>query len=84
MIERKTWKEFRDSSLLWWINRSLHLFGWAIVVEVDNSGAISDVYPARMSHRGFDLETETEGFTTLTKYLNNNSDQLLEEISNDE
>jgi hypothetical protein len=34
-IQKATWKEFRRSGLLWWINRSLHLFGWAIAVEVE-------------------------------------------------
>lgn len=35
MVEKKTWKEFRDSGFLWWINMILHTFGWAICVEVD-------------------------------------------------
>jgi hypothetical protein len=24
-----TWREFADAGLFWWINRGLHLFGWA-------------------------------------------------------
>ena len=35
MVDRKTWKEFRESGLLWFINTILHMFGWAIVVDVD-------------------------------------------------
>lgn len=31
-INRKTWEEFRESGMLWWVNRMLHLLGWAIVV----------------------------------------------------
>lgn len=27
-VEERTWEEFIDSKLLWWVNRSLHLFGW--------------------------------------------------------
>ena len=30
MIERKSWEEFRNAGLLWWINMILHTFGWAI------------------------------------------------------
>jgi len=29
MLTRKTGKEFRESGLLWFINSTLHLFGWA-------------------------------------------------------
>lgn len=28
MIKRKSWEKFRESGLLWFVNRSLHLFGW--------------------------------------------------------
>ena len=38
----RTWKEFLDNGLLWWINRGLHLFGWAIVVVEEADGSISD------------------------------------------
>lgn len=33
MIQRRTWEEFKDNKLLWFINSILHLFGWAIVLE---------------------------------------------------
>nr|WP_297935692.1 hypothetical protein [uncultured Lachnoclostridium sp.] len=26
MVTKKTWQEFRDSGLLWWINMILHTF----------------------------------------------------------
>lgn len=29
MLTKKTWKEFRESGFLWWINMILHTFGWA-------------------------------------------------------
>ena len=79
MVERKTWKEFQDSKLLWWVNRSLHLFGWAIVVNYEDNGDIFEVYPARVSFRGFDEKTEEEGFIKLTEHLKNNIDGLVEE-----
>ncbi|MBA3241173.1 MAG: hypothetical protein H0T60_08090 [Acidobacteria bacterium] len=79
MIERKTWEEFRAHQLLWWVNRMLHLFGWAIVVEVAEDGIVSDAYPARVGFRGFDPHCETEGFRGLTAYLNGHSAELLKE-----
>jgi hypothetical protein len=69
MVTKKTWKEFQDSKLLWWINRILHTFGWAIVLQVEKNGEITDVYPARVKFRGFNYEDEEEGFIGVTQYL---------------
>lgn len=87
MVEEKTWEEFRNSKLLWWINRTLHLFGWAIVYEFEEDSLtkelyISRVYPARVKFRGFDTTTETNGFIDLTGYLKDNITDLLEEAKN--
>ena len=79
MIEKKRWKEFRDSGMLWWINMILHTFGWAIVVEVDENNEISDAYPARVKFRGFNEENNTEGYQKVSKYLKENSEQLYKE-----
>lgn len=72
MVERKTWDEFRKTKLLWWVNRSLHLFGWSIIVEMRNDDKVLDIYPAKIKYRGFDAKTESEGFDTLTDYLKYN------------
>ena len=77
MIVRKTWKEFQDIGLLWWINRTLHLFGWALVYEMDDAnGSIKEVYPARVKFRGFNVHTEERGYTALTQYLKTEVDAL--------
>ena len=52
MVNKKTWKEFRDTGLLWFINTILHAFGWSIVIEYENV-EITDCYPARVKFRGF-------------------------------
>lgn len=78
-MNKKTWKEFYDSGLLWWVNRSLHLFGWAIVVEVDKESNVIQAYPARVKFRGFDEKTESEGFIKLSEHIKTNADKLLEE-----
>lgn len=70
-IQKQSWKEFRNTGLLWFINRLLHLFGWAIVVELD-SAEIKEVYPARTVFRGFCPDRETEGFKAVSKYLKEN------------
>lgn len=80
MIEKKSWEEFRNAGLLWWINRGLHIFGWAIVVVLERDGRISEIYPARVGFRGFDVESESEGFQTLTKHISENISDLEREV----
>jgi hypothetical protein len=35
MIEEISWKEFRDSGMLWFVNRLLHVFGLSIVFSFE-------------------------------------------------
>lgn len=76
MVDKKTWKQFRDSGLLWWINTTLHMFGWAIVVEIEDNGEITNVYPARVKFRGFDEKNNTEGYQKVTNYLKENIEDI--------
>lgn len=68
MVERKSWNEFRNCGLLWWINMILHTFGWAIVVNFKDynketkDGIITEVYPAMVKFRGFAGEDNAEGY----------------------
>ncbi len=80
MVDRKTWEEFRKSGMLWWINMLLHTFGWAIVVQLSESGDIDEVYPARVKFRGFDSDNNDKGYIAVTKYLKDNIDELEEEL----
>lgn len=79
MIERKTWEEFREHKLLWFVNRTLHLFGWCICYNYNKDGTLNEVYPARSKFRGFDEKSDTAGFIGLTKYIKDNSEVLLQE-----
>ena len=81
MVQKKSWKEFRDSGFLWWINMILHTFGWAICVDVDN-GEIVNAYPARVKYRGFDVKNNTAGYIKVSKFMNENADVLIEESEN--
>lgn len=80
MMNKKTQKEFRESGLLWFVNSILHMFGWSIVVEIDDNGDIINVYPARVKFRGFSEQLNTEGYQKVTKYIAENIDDLLEEV----
>ena len=79
MVKEKTWKEFRDSGLLWFINTTLQLFGWSIVLEIDDKKIVRG-YPARNRFRGFSEDATTEGYTKVTEYLKTNIDSLVEDL----
>ena len=79
-MEEKTWKEFRESGLLWFVNTILHLFGWAIVVFKNDNGEIEKVSPARVSWRGFSAESNEKGYKSVTKFLSENIEDLLKEV----
>ena len=76
MVNKKTWEEFRESGLLWWVNMILHTFGWAIVFNVDTDNKVIEVYPARVKFRGFDNEHNSSGYEQVSKYLKDNAEQL--------
>lgn len=78
-IIRKSWEEFRSSSMLWCANRMLHLFGWAIVLNISDDGSVVEVYPARVRFRGFDAKTDERGFANVARFVRDNADELLEE-----
>ena len=78
MTEKKTWKEFKDAGLLWLINSLLHLFGWAICLEV-NEDTVTDVFPARVKFRGFSESDNTEGYKKISQYMRDNAEALWKE-----
>lgn len=82
MLTESTWNEFRDAGLLWWINRTLHLFGWALVIEQDEeTKEINRVYPARCNFRGFCEDVEANGFRNLTNHLRDEMPKLLRDAN---
>lgn len=81
MIEEKSWKEFRESGLLWFVNTTLHIFGWSIVIEMVD-GEIARAYPARVKFRGFSEEVNTDGYKKVSKYMKDNVIDLEEESKN--
>jgi hypothetical protein len=64
-VKKRTWREFRSTGLLWFINRQLHLFGWVIAVDEAND----EVYPARAEYEGFTPEAETRGYARVKAYM---------------
>lgn len=83
MIEKISIKEFKDSGALWWINQQLHLFGMAIVVEMDDNNEPTKMYPVRCNFRGFSEEVNTRNYKKLTNYLNDNVEDLLKDCDDE-
>lgn len=61
MVEKRSWREFQEIGLLWWMNRILHTFGWVIVFDPSTNTA----YPSKTEWRGFDEKTELKGFEKI-------------------
>lgn len=79
MINKRSWKEFKDCGMLWWINTFLHVMGWSIAYELDEDGNISEVYPARVKYRGFREKANADGYIKVSQYMKENADELLKE-----
>ena len=80
LAQPKSWDEFRDTGLLWFINTILNVFGWGIYVGIDDDGNIVEVFPARCKFRGFVPEINDEGYFMVTDYLKNNIDEIHEDF----
>jgi hypothetical protein len=81
MVTKKDWNEFRDTGLVLIINQILHIFGWAIVFEIDDKDntKIKNVYPARVKFRGFSNESVINAYQKLSKYMVENADEINKE-----
>lgn len=82
IAQRKSWNEFRDSGLLWFVNQFLHVFGWAIIVSVNSETQETiEVYPAKVNFRGFPEEINESGYKRVTEYLKENIDTISKDIN---
>lgn len=80
MVKEKSWKEFRETGLLWFINTILHTFGWTIVIEYDDDNNNVKAFPARTRYRGFSQRSNDTNYLNLTRYMASNSEELLKEV----
>lgn len=78
MVTKKEWSEFRNTGLLLFINQILHVFGWAIVFDMEGDD-VKSVYPARVKFRGFSEESVSKSYQKISEFMNENSKDLLDE-----
>ena len=67
-MRENNWEAFRDSGLLWWVNRILHTFGWAIIFIYEDDELV-DVYPDMVDYNGFSEEAEEKGFKKIKQHF---------------
>lgn len=79
MIDKRTWSEFRNSGMLWFVNMILHTFGWAIVLDIDDNDEVVGCFPARVKFRGFSEDVNTKGYIALSEYLQKNINNITDE-----
>ena len=70
-MERISNQDFLDSGLLWWVNMILHTFGYSIVFDTE----LDILYPAKVSYRGFNEETNDLGYSRMSKLLKESDNQ---------
>ena len=80
MYEEKTWLDFRKTGLLMFINSFLHIFGWCIIIEMEDDGTFRRAYPARTKWRGFSSDAMDRAYRNVTKTMKEDIDQLLKDV----
>ena len=78
-ISKMSWEDFSKAGLLWFVNRILHVFGWAIVLEIEADGKVFNCYPARVTFRGFEVTDEEKNYEKVARFLRENAKELYDE-----
>lgn len=76
MVKRISCQKFKDTGMLLRINMILYTFRLGIVLDVED-GEIKEMYHVRVKYRGFTQKNNTEGYIKVSKYINDNSGELL-------
>ena len=75
MVTKKEWSDFRSTGLVLIVNQILHIFGWALVFEIEND-EVKNVYPARVKFRGFDEKSVEDDYKKVSQFMVDNSAEL--------
>lgn len=80
MLDERSIEEFREAGLLLLTDQFLHIFGWALTVNIDEDGKITRFYPAHCKFRGFDSKNASEAYEKVTRHLAEHMPELLKDI----
>lgn len=75
-IQKHTWEAFRETGLFRFVNAFLHIFGWVIVMEMED-GKVKNVYPAKTIWRGFSAESMSESYKKVAELMNRDHEEIL-------
>ncbi len=65
----ESWETFRQTGMLWMVNRTLHIFGWSIVVEYDDNDKPLRAYPAQTEWKGFPRNVDDANYDRIDNWL---------------
>lgn len=82
----ESWEKLRETGLFRFVNMFLHIFGWAIQMEVGDDGKIERVYPIRCKYDGFSegdekMMRKIGTFMKCDEWLRNLNDKRFSENS---
>jgi len=77
------WVEFQRIGLLWFVNRIIHIFGYAIIFNYDKDNILVSVYPKKVSYRGFKEYSEQQGFEKVMTYMKENIDEIVKPLNSE-
>lgn len=84
--QEESWDKLRETGLFRFLNMFLHIFGWAIQMEVDDYGKIERAYPIRCKYDGFSegdekMMRKIGTFMKCDEWLRNNNERRFSENS---
>ena len=68
-IVKQDWSTFRKTGLFHFVNSFLHIFGWVLVLDMDDDGNVTSVYPARTIYRGFAEQSNDTAYERITEFM---------------
>lgn len=80
MLEERPIDEFRQTGLLLLTNQFLHIFGWALTVEIDDFGNSIRIYPAYCKFRGFNSDDVSKAYEQVTRHIEKRIPELLKDL----
>jgi len=70
MHKHQNWESFRDSGMLWWVNRIIHTFGWMIVLYEEDDGEVVAASPKRCTDiLGFPASVDEEKLESFRAHI---------------
>ena len=68
MVKPKSWTEFRNTGLFTFVNGFLHIFGWAIILDIHEDHVVN-LYPAQVDYSGFPEDAMDKAYKNIKNYI---------------